>query len=105
MTMSKKQIITLEWLNTTTGTKFLEKNAHALVFIISDNGIWRQESRGYTDSFESGGVYRLKEAYLNTRHCGPEKSVRYKLIPATELLSMINRANSRLSHLIEKLQP
>lgn len=48
-----------------------------LVHIQSDNGIWCPEGRGYTNNLVDAWKVDFETAYRSTRHCGPEKRVRY----------------------------
>jgi hypothetical protein len=53
--------------------------ANPRVLIETERGFWRAEAAGYTTK-DQAAEYHGSEAYLSTKHCGPEKRVRYHLI-------------------------
>ena len=42
---------------------------------------WRPKCQGYTIHPEVAGVYQFEEAWLATKHCGPEKKIKFEVLP------------------------
>lgn len=42
---------------------------------------WRPNGCGYTTFIEASGIYAFEDAYSHTAHCGPEKRIKYVVVP------------------------
>lgn len=64
--------------------KWAEEQGDRLVWIYSRewSAYWRPNGSGYTASVEQAGVYTLADAIKRSGHCGPEKRIVYRFIPA-----------------------
>lgn len=71
-----KEVITLRRAR---GPGIARLMAAPAVLIQSDNGWWRANGCGYTDQSRAA-VYTGADAYNRTKHCGPEKAVRYHVL-------------------------
>ena len=69
--------MSLDFVKRYPGSDQLKLWAGKPVHIQSENGIWRPGGRGYTNSTGEAWVISFEEAVETTRHCGPEKRVRY----------------------------
>lgn len=101
MGSQKRTGVTLEWIKSKSGQKYLEKNLNKPVFIRSSNGIWRKNKMGYTDYPECYGVYTLNEAWEATRHCGDEKSVFFRFVDPGYFEYYISELAKKLAYLSE----
>lgn len=70
--------------------------AGRLVMISSDNGFWREGARGYCYARDPN-VWRIpfEEAFERTKHCGPEKRVRYVCAATHYSLREANKARQK----------
>lgn len=89
----------MQWLKTKAGQKFYTKNENTLVNIQTDNGMWMAGYAGYTERAAWYGIYTLKDAFEHTRHCGPEKWVRYRIVPSSHFTENIEELSSALCYL------
>jgi hypothetical protein len=48
---------------------------------------WRPNGGGYTTCEHSVGVYEGVDAWLRTRHCGPEKMIRLEVAPYSPFIN------------------
>lgn len=69
----------LHKLNPGTVAKYLAERKDQVVHIFSGHhhAFWRPDCKGYTDNWQEAGIYTLHQAYMETRHCGPEKEINY----------------------------
>lgn len=55
--------------------------AKPCVHIIGDGWYWRPEGAGYTDQRDRAWIVSGQVAWDLTHHCGPEKRIRFEIIP------------------------
>ncbi len=60
----------------------LKRFPRVRIYSAEHHAYWRGTGQGYTDQTESSTVMDIEEAFAKTRHCGPEKRIRF--IKATE---------------------
>lgn len=74
--------VSLQDLKDAAGRRWLVEHLDDLVRIVGGGYYWRPNGRGYTAHADEAGVQTLEDAYAWTRHCGPEKGIKYELCAA-----------------------
>lgn len=73
----RRDVITLEWLREIGGPRI---DPAVRIWSGEHRAWWRPSGAGYTTELAAAGVYGLRQAYEATRHCGPEKRIRYHVV-------------------------
>lgn len=71
---------TLERLQRYPGIFARWKDKKVRIFSREHDAYWRPNGAGYTVDGLEAGIYSFEEAYLNTKHCGPEKRITLRIV-------------------------